>query len=169
MLNIGRDKVYSGRILLGWKVAVSQAVLRPGSFCQDFELPTNLPAWPSIFFYEHSQSIAISQHLTFFCCLSKHSMSNMKMCSGSEGKYHAEYPSGTCPHLSETSHVQPTTVTCHHRCYRRDTCLPFQHRTTHTTETKSWDPSTERGKYSSLTRRNELPQFPHRSNTSFKP
>lgn len=117
--------------------------LRPGSFCQRFELPTNLPAWPSNFFYEHSQTVAISQHLTF-CCLSKHRMSHVKICSGSEGKYNAEYLSGAYPHPSEISHVSPTShpspATLPQR-YR----LPFQHRTPGTTETKSPDSSTEGG------------------------
>lgn len=151
----------SSSILLGWEAVIPPALLRLGSFCQDLELATNFPARPSVFFYKHSQSIAVSHHVIFFCCLSKHSMSTKKMCPASEGNYHAEYLSSACPHPAEPSHVQPTTVTCQHQCYSTDTRLVFQHRPPHAAKTKSWDPSTERGKFSSIIWRNKLSQFWH--------
>lgn len=67
---------YSSAVLLGSKAAIPQALLRPGSLCQDFELPTNLPGPGCFLWTQPGIAIAISEQLAFLCSSSKRDLSN---------------------------------------------------------------------------------------------
>lgn len=82
------------------------------------------------------------------CCSCRHRASAWKMCSISERKHPVEFG-----HPSAMTQLQPALLPQRY-------LLSLQGTRIRSDETKSRDPSTERGKHSALMRRNELPQFP---------